>query len=932
MPKINSLARAFRGVLFSSALQLSSRLLTFFINLMVARQVGPEMFGVLNVDLALLLTAVKFLVSETMRTAALRCMGGSGPDRPNLQAVITFAWLSVPLGIACTSAIHFLPLLFRSLGGAATHDAQPLHWAAILYFVAVAVEQFAEPLYILARSRSRYVILSLAEGASLVVKAIVQLVLIRTSQLPNPVAFGLTQLVYGCLYTAIMYGYFARQLRLKRQSAATPAASSVDGEEDDPWAELVSMWQLLPHFGGLRGMGVLFREAFALSWGHAVKWLMSDGAELFLRWRSIRSAAPPQGDLLYPPSPRSIPTILTTAGSSAAVSGVTKGLYSVVVNLGSLVCRCLLAPIEERAFEFFCRLNPAKAAGEAVRQREAALEQALVLFFKCALYLGLTVAIFGPPLAGDLIQVLYGARYAAQDDGPSAGDLLGWYCVLVFLMAINGVTEAAARALVPRKLVLLSNGSLTLGCVVYLGVMGLLFARFGVLGLIWANAGNMIYRIILSWATLSQANRAPPLHQVLPPIWVWVCMGGVAVLLHNFCRHTGLVPITRVVKDIAIAFGAFVGTAACTYFCDTRLRPYVAVCGGAGYIGSHVVRELLASGDFNIVVVDSLIKGHRAALDGLPVALEIGDVRDAVFLEGVFSRYHIVAVIHLCAFIEAGESMTDPLKFYHNNVYGGIILSQTMMKFGVKRLIFSSTAAIFGNPPNDQPISESTPKVPVNAYGNTKLTLEEMFRWCDGAHGMKTIALRYFNAAGAHPNGTVGEAHEPESHLIPLILQVALGKRSQIKIFGTDYPTADGTCIRDYIHVMDLASAHLAALRYLMRPETAESPITSDCFNLGTGTPRHAAHTMGRGSPLGVTGQGFSVRQVIEVARRVTGHPIPVQEVARRPGDPALLVASSEKARRVLGWQPRHTLESIVETAWRWHSSPSYARFLADHQ
>jgi UDP-glucose 4-epimerase len=322
----------------------------------------------------------------------------------------------------------------------------------------------------------------------------------------------------------------------------------------------------------------------------------------------------------------------------------------------------------------------------------------------------------------------------------------------------------------------------------------------------------------------------------------------------------------------------------------------IMVTGGAGYIGSHTVAELLAHGE-EVIVVDNLKTGHKAAVVG--GTFYEGDVRDRVFLDKVFRKHEIEAVIHFAASSLVGESVQIPLDYYENNVIASHTLVSAMLDHGVRNLVFSSTAATYGEP-GRVPIREEDPTVPTNPYGETKLTMEKMFRWCDQAHGLKSISLRYFNAAGAHPDGRIGEDHQPETHLIPLILQVALGRRESIQIFGDDYPTEDGTCVRDYIHVMDLASAHYLALKYLRKHGR------SDVFNLGNGT-------------------GFSVMEVIETARRVTGHSIPAQVAPRRAGDPAVLIASSEKAKRVLGWQPRYNrLETIIESAWRWHQAHPY--------
>ena len=319
----------------------------------------------------------------------------------------------------------------------------------------------------------------------------------------------------------------------------------------------------------------------------------------------------------------------------------------------------------------------------------------------------------------------------------------------------------------------------------------------------------------------------------------------------------------------------------------------VLVTGGAGYIGSHCVAALLARGE-RVVVVDNLSQGHRAAVLG--GTLCVGDLRDASFLDDVFRGHDVESVVHFAAHSLVGESMRDPAKYYHNNVYGTLCLLEAMRRHGVGRIVFSSTAAVYGEP-ETVPIPESAATRPTNAYGATKLAIEEMMRWFDAAYGIRYISLRYFNAAGAHEGGAIGEDHNPETHLVPIVLAVALGKRPHVEIYGDDYPTADGTCVRDYIHVDDLAEAHLLALDRL------RAGAGSGVYNLGTG-------------------RGYSVREIIETARRVTGHPIPAVVTARRPGDPAVLIASSEKARRELGWRPRReSVEDVVRSAWRWHRS-----------
>ena len=320
----------------------------------------------------------------------------------------------------------------------------------------------------------------------------------------------------------------------------------------------------------------------------------------------------------------------------------------------------------------------------------------------------------------------------------------------------------------------------------------------------------------------------------------------------------------------------------------------ILVLGGAGYIGSHTALELVKAGN-EVVIADNLVTGYRKAI---PEGAKFykGDLRDSDFLDNLFHQEKIDAVIHFAAYSLVGESVTNPLKYYDNNLYGTKVLLEAMVKNNVGKIVFSSTAATYGEPENI-PILESDRTCPTNPYGETKLAMEKMFKWTAEAHGLRYVSLRYFNACGADESGTIGEAHNPESHLIPLILQVPNGKRETISIYGTDYDTPDGTCIRDYIHVTDLAQAHILAVQYL------NNCGESDIFNLGNGV-------------------GYSVREVIETARKVTGHPIPATETSRRAGDPARLVASSEKAKSVLGWKPVHdSLEEIISSAWNWHKN-----------
>jgi UDP-glucose 4-epimerase len=329
----------------------------------------------------------------------------------------------------------------------------------------------------------------------------------------------------------------------------------------------------------------------------------------------------------------------------------------------------------------------------------------------------------------------------------------------------------------------------------------------------------------------------------------------------------------------------------------------ILVTGGAGYIGGTVA-GLLAENGHEAVVFDNLSHGRR---DLLPAGVEFveGELADRPALENLFASakrqaHPFDAVLHFAALIEAGESMIHPEQFFRNNTASTLSLLEAVLAEGPRRLVFSSTAAVYGEP-EVIPIKEDAQLLPTNAYGESKLLIEQMLSWLHRIHGLRSTSLRYFNVAGAREGSggiTRGEAHEPESHLIPLVLDVALGRRKSIKIFGDDYPTQDGTCIRDYIHVSDLADAHLLALKALEAEAAAKSRLI---FNLGNG-------------------KGFSVRQVIESARRVTGHPIPAEICPRRAGDPAVLVASSEKAIRELGWKPRYTqLDEIVRTAWIWH-------------
>ena len=320
----------------------------------------------------------------------------------------------------------------------------------------------------------------------------------------------------------------------------------------------------------------------------------------------------------------------------------------------------------------------------------------------------------------------------------------------------------------------------------------------------------------------------------------------------------------------------------------------ILVLGGAGYIGSHTVYELIEAGE-NVVVVDNLETGFRKAVHP-DAKFYQGDIRDRAFIDSVFEKEDIDGVIHFAANSQVGESMVNPLKYYNNNLCGTEVLLESMVAHGINKIVFSSTAATYGEPERI-PILETDRTVPTNCYGETKLSMEKMFKWTANANDLRFVSLRYFNACVAHPNGKIGEAHNPETHLIPLILQVPNGKREFISIFGNDYETKDGTCVRDYIHVNDLAQAHILAMEYLRKGND------SNIFNLGNGV-------------------GFTVKEVVETARKVTGHSIPAKEEPRRAGDPSTLIASSEKAKDILGWKPKFDdLETIITTAWNWHKN-----------
>lgn len=321
----------------------------------------------------------------------------------------------------------------------------------------------------------------------------------------------------------------------------------------------------------------------------------------------------------------------------------------------------------------------------------------------------------------------------------------------------------------------------------------------------------------------------------------------------------------------------------------------ILVIGGAGYIGSHMVRMLAKQG-YNPVVFDNLSKGHKEAVANYP--FELGDLGDKARLTEVFKKYGIEAVMHFAAFAEVGESVKEPSKYYHNNVAKVLDLLDALVENDIKYFVFSSTAATFGEPIRPK-IDESHPQNPINPYGNTKLMVEKILADFDTAYGLKATALRYFNASGADDSGEIGESHNPETHLIPIVLQAAAGKRASIKMFGTDYPTPDGTCVRDYVHVNDLARAHILALEKMFKDNVSER------FNLGSGN-------------------GFSVAEIVKEAKRITGIDFTVEKAPRRDGDPAVLVADSAKAERILGWKPQYNLTRIIETAWNWEQHRKY--------
>ena len=318
------------------------------------------------------------------------------------------------------------------------------------------------------------------------------------------------------------------------------------------------------------------------------------------------------------------------------------------------------------------------------------------------------------------------------------------------------------------------------------------------------------------------------------------------------------------------------------------------VLGGAGYIGSHAVNKLIEN-NYDVIVVDNLQSGHEEAINSKAKFYK-GDIRDKNFLSNVFKKENIDGVFHFAANSIVGESMKEPLMYFNNNVYGMQILLEVMNEHNVNKIVFSSTAATYGEP-KQVPITEDMETCPTNTYGETKLVMEKMMKWCDKAYGMKYVALRYFNVAGAEDDGSIGEDHNPETHLIPIVLQTALGKRDHITIFGDDYDTEDGTCVRDYVHVVDLVEAHILAMKYLTHGGE------SNTFNLGSS-------------------KGFSVKEIVETARKVTDKDIKAIIGERRAGDPSKLIASSDKARKMLGWNPiRTNIENIIKDAWLWHDT-----------
>lgn len=317
----------------------------------------------------------------------------------------------------------------------------------------------------------------------------------------------------------------------------------------------------------------------------------------------------------------------------------------------------------------------------------------------------------------------------------------------------------------------------------------------------------------------------------------------------------------------------------------------ILVCGGAGYIGSHTVKELM--GKYKVVILDNLTTGYPFLLDDKAI-FELGNLGEEAVLDRIFINYNIDAVFHFAANSLVGESVQNPLKYYRNNVNATVVLLEKMIEYGVSKFIFSSTAATYGIP-NTELITEDTDTNPINPYGKSKLMVEDILADISQVHNFEYVVLRYFNAAGAHISGDIGESHDPETHLIPIVLQHLLGEREKVSVFGTDYDTPDGTCIRDYIHVTDLANAHILAYEGMVNGK-----VSNDVFNLGNGA-------------------GYSVKEIIDICEKVSGKSAVIEYADRRPGDPAVLVASSDKIEEKLGWKPQFKLEEIIGSAWRWH-------------
>jgi len=319
----------------------------------------------------------------------------------------------------------------------------------------------------------------------------------------------------------------------------------------------------------------------------------------------------------------------------------------------------------------------------------------------------------------------------------------------------------------------------------------------------------------------------------------------------------------------------------------------ILVCGGAGYIGSHTVKELL--GNYEVIILDNLTTGYPFLLDGNAI-FEKGELGNEAVLDRIFTKYDIDAVFHFAANSLVGESVQNPMKYYRNNVNATVVLLEKMIEHGIGKFIFSSTAATYGIPETEL-ITEDTKTNPINPYGKSKLMIEDILTDISKVHNFEYIVLRYFNAAGAHISGEIGESHDPETHLIPIVLKHLLGERDKVSVFGTDYDTPDGTCIRDYIHVTDLANAHILAYEGMVNGH-----VSNEVFNLGNGA-------------------GYSVKEIIDICEKVSGKSAVIEYADRRPGDPAVLVASSKKIEEKLWWKPKFKLEEIIESAWRWHSN-----------